>query len=112
MDSPTVGLTNRNPGLREAFLLLVGAGFTSQMFNLPTMAITSGAAAVLVWAVSMLRPSRPGVGSTLALGAGLIVTFVWWPEEGASRVAISLMWIGVALALAALGRMIWERVRG
>jgi hypothetical protein len=99
MTQPPVSFTNPRPGLREACLLLIGAGFASLMFDLPTAAIACGALALTVWGVAMARGPRPSWRVAMSVGGGLVLMYMWWPAEGNSWTAIALMWLGVALVV-------------
>ena len=103
MSQPPVSFSNPRPGLREASLLLVGAGFASLMFDLPTIAIVCGALALGVWGMAMARGPRPSWRVSASLGGGLVLMYMWWPDEADSWAAIGLMWAGVAIVLASLG---------
>jgi hypothetical protein len=69
------------------------------MFNLPTMAVASGALALAVWVFAMARGPRLSWRVGLSVGGGLVLMYMWWPAGGDSRAAIALMWLGVALVL-------------
>lgn len=95
--------------LREVALLLIGAAFTSLMFNLPELAVITGSLALATWAVALLRGPRLSWRSTLALGGGLFVTYAWWPAEGWWPAAITLMWAGIFLMAIAIVIAVRER---
>ena len=105
IDTPMVAPANRPLGLREVALLLVGAAFTSQMFDLADAAVIAASLAVGVWVVAMVRRPRLTPQVTAAIGGGLLVTFMWWPDGGWLVPAITLMWIGVGMI--AIGLVMW-----
>lgn len=86
-------------GLREASLLLIASGFALLMMDLGNLAVASGGAVVALWLYASIRGPRPTPLLTLVYGAGLFVTFFWWPREGWWVPAIALTWIGIALLL-------------
>lgn len=97
---------SRDPGIREAALLLVGATWASLMFDLPVAAIIAGALAVVAWAVGMARPGRLSWQVTVAIGAGLVVSYMWWPDNAWAVAAVTLMWIGVLMLATGAARAI------
>ncbi len=101
--------TNRPLGLREVALLLVGGAFASQMFDLADAAVIAGALAVVVWVAGMLRRPPLSRQTTLAIGGGLVVTFMWWPDGGWLVPAIALMWVGLAMIAFAVAMWFVQR---
>jgi hypothetical protein len=101
--------TNRSLGLREVALLLVAAAFAAQMFDLADVAVIAAALAVVVWVAGMLRKPRLTPQVTAAIGGGLLVTFMWWPDGGWLVPAITLMWIGIAMIATGAGMWFIER---
>ena len=111
MTQPPVSFSTPRPGLRETSLLLIGAGFASLMFDLPALAIVCGTLALTVWMTAMARGPRPSWRVAAAIGAGLVLMYMWWPAESDTWAAIALLWIGVALVLAACAWALVSRNR-
>ena len=104
-DTPMAAPSSRPLGLREVALLLVGAAFASQMFDLEDVAVIAASLAVVTWAAGMMRRPRLTPQTTAAIGGGLVVTFMWWPDGGWLVPAITLMWIGIGMI--AIGAAMW-----
>ena len=108
-DTPMAAPSSRPLGLREAALLLVGAAFASQMFDLADVAVIAASLAVVAWAAGMVRRPRMTPQTTAAIGGGLLVTFIWWPEGGWLVPAITLMWIGIGMIAIGAGMSFLQR---
>jgi hypothetical protein len=108
---PPVTLEGHRIGLREIGLLLLALGFAFLMMDLGNLAIVTGWLAVAVWAYGMIRGPRPSRTLTAVYGAGLFVTYFWWPDQGWWLEAIGLMWIGIGLVLFALCWALADRFR-
>jgi len=103
--------TGRDIGIREIALLLVAASFASMMFDLPALAVIAGGSSVAAWAAGMVRPPRLTWRTTLAVGLGLVVTYMWWPDNDWAVAAVPLLWIGAMMVAVAAFLALMDRTR-
>jgi len=104
-------LANRQPGTREAGLLLIAAGFALLMMDFGEGALIAGCGVVTLWLWTTIRGPRPSPLLTIVYGAGVFVTCFWWPREGWWPLAIALTWIGIAFMFVGSLSLLVMRVR-
>ena len=108
--TPDAGISSRQPGIREAMFFAIAAGFASLMMDFHEGAVVCDVAAIALWATGWFADRRPSALSTIVVGAGIVVTTIWWPKEFWWQAAITLLWIGIALIVAGLAMGLVQRV--